>query len=112
IIYQEPWYAITLIPHDNLIGISENGYNNDELSIKWLVHFEQYFSRGQVGKYQLLLLHTFNSYWMNQSINHRDTLKVIASWVPLHSSHLLELLDIVVFQTYKHYYAEVVEAAT
>lgn len=42
-IYQEYWYTTTRLPDNFLICLSESDYNNDQLTIKWLVHF-QWFS--------------------------------------------------------------------
>ena len=38
-IHQEAWYTTTSIPDDYLLATSEKGYSNDDLSLKWLVHF-------------------------------------------------------------------------
>jgi len=33
-IHQEAWYTTTSVPDDYLLGASQSGYNNDELTIK------------------------------------------------------------------------------
>ena len=40
IIHQESWYTTTRIPDNFLVGTSATSYNNDECTMKWLVHFE------------------------------------------------------------------------
>ena len=40
VIHQESWYTTTKIPGDYLMATSETGYNNDDLIVKWLAHFE------------------------------------------------------------------------
>ena len=112
VIHQEAWYMATSIPDDYLIATSESGYNNDDLTIKWLTHFERFSSKRQVSTYRLLLLDGFGSHRTKQFIDHCDRFKIIVFCLPPHSSHLLQPLDVVVFQPYKHYHAEAVEAAT
>lgn len=112
IIHQEQWYTSTSVPNDYLIGTSETGYSNDELTIKWLVHFEMFSSKRQVGNTRLLLLDGFGSHCTKEFLDFCDAHKIIVFCLPPHTSHLLQPLDVVVFQPYKHYHSEAVEAAT
>lgn len=112
VIHQEPWYVATSIPDDYLIATSDTGYNNDDLTIKWLAHFERFSAKRQVGAHRLLLLDGFGSHCTKQFIDYCDRHKIIVFCLPPHSSHLLQPLDVVVFQPYKHYHAEAVEVAT
>jgi len=102
----------TSIPDNYLIATSESGYNNDDLTIKWLEHFERFSGERQVGAYRLLLLDGFGSHCTKQFIDYCDRYKIIVFCLPPHSSHLLQPLDVVVFQPYKHYHAEAIEATT
>ena len=112
VIHQESWYTTTRIPGDYLMATSESGYNNDESTIKWLAHFERFSAKRQEGVYQLLLLDGFGSHCTKQFLDFCDQYKIIIFCLPPHSSHLLQPLDVVVFQSYKHYHAEAVERAT
>ena len=112
IIHQESWYITTRIPDSYLVGTSETGYNNDELKMKWLVHFEHSSAARLAGSYRLLLLAGFGSHCTKQFLDFCDLYKIIVFCLPAHSSHLLQPLDVVVFQPYKHYHPEAVEAAT
>ena len=112
IIHQESWYTTTRIPDNYLVGTSETGYNNDELTMKWLVHFEHFSAARLAGSHRLLLLDGFGSHCTKEFLDLCDLHKIIVFCLPAHSSHLLQPLDVVVFQPYKHYHAEAVEAAT
>jgi len=112
IIHQESWYTMTRILDNYLVGTSETGYNNDELTMKWLLHFEHCSAARLAGSYRLLLLDGFGSHPTKQFLDFCDLHKIIVFCLPAHSSYLLQPLDVVVFQPYKHYHAEVVEAAT
>ena len=102
----------TSIPDDYLLATPEKGYSNDDVSLKWLVHFQRFSSKRQIGSYRLLLLEGFGSHCTKQFIHYCDRHKIVVFGLPPHSSHLLQPLDVVVFQLYKHYHAEAVEAAT
>ena len=113
IIHKESWYTTTTtVPDNYLIGNSETGYTNDELTMKWLAHFERFSSARLVGSHRLLLLDGYGSHCTKQFIDFCDAHKVVVFCLPPHTSHLLQPLDVVVFQPYKHYHAEAVEAAT
>ena len=50
------WYKETLIPHNWKLSVSENGWTNNVLSLKWLKHFNVHTKAHQVGAYRLLIL--------------------------------------------------------
>jgi hypothetical protein len=112
VIHQEQWYTTTSIPDEYLIGTSEKGYSNDELTMDWVRHFEKYSSQRQLGTYRLLLLDGFGSHCTKEFLDFCDVHRIVVFCLPPHTSHLLQPLDVVVFQPYKHYHAEAVETAT
>jgi len=112
IIHQEYWYTETDLPDDYLIGVSDTGYSNDYLTIAWLKHFEIFSARRQSGVYRLLLLDGYRSHCTREFIEYCDNHKIIPFCLPPYTSHLLQPLDVVVFQPYKHYHTEAIEAAT
>ena len=54
----------------------------------------------------------FGSHSTKKFIDYCDQYEIILFCLPLYSSHLLQPLDIVIFQSYKHYHSKAVEAAT
>ena len=80
--------------------------------MKWLAHFKHHSGQRKTGSYQLLLLDGFGSHSPKEFIDYCDLHKIISFCLPPHSSHLLQPLNVVVFQPYKHYHAEAVKAAT
>ncbi|PWW71861.1 DDE-domain-containing protein, partial [Tuber magnatum] len=109
---QKPWYTSTSIPDIYLIGLSETGYSNNMLSIKWIEHFESFLSLRQQGQYQLLLLDGFDSHCIKEFLGYCNLYKIVVFCLLPHISHLVQPLDVVVFQPYKYYYTEAVESAT
>jgi len=112
----ENWFTKTNLPGDVLqvLRVSETRYSNDVFGIKWLHHFDKYSAdrRTQFGAWQLLLLDRHNSHCTHEFIQFCDDRKIILFCLPPHSTHLLQPLDVVVFQPYKHYYAEAIDNAS
>lgn len=92
VIHQEAWYTTTSIPDNYLVATSETAYSNDELTIKWLAHFNRFSAECQSGIYRLLLLDGFGSHCTKQFIEYCDNNKIVVFCLPRHSSHLLQLL--------------------
>ena len=98
------WYTSTKIPDDTLIALSDTGYSNDDISLGWLAHFGRFTSRRKTGAYRLLLLDGYGSHCTKQFIDYCDRYNPFC--FPPHTTHLLQPLDVVVFQPYKHYHTE------
>ena len=93
-----------------LIGLSDTGYSNEVLGIHWLKHFDiQTFSCRQ-GAWRLLF-DGHVSHLGFEFISYCESVKIIPFCLPPHSTHLLQPLDITVFQPFKHYHSCAVEDA-
>lgn len=93
------------------MAVTENGYNDDIVARKWLRYFHLQ-TRHTVGEYRLLLLDGHGSHCTYEFIEYCDRHKIIPYCLPPHSTYLLQPLDIVVFQPYKHWHAQAVDEAT
>ena len=111
-LHMEDWYLKTSISDDSLLGVSETGYTNDILAMSWLEHFERFSSGRQEGAWRLLLLDGHKSHSTREFIEFCDEHKILPFFFPPHCTHLLQPLDVVVFQPYRHYHAEAVDQAT
>ena len=111
-LHLEDWYTNTNLDDDYLLAVSETGYSNDLLSLEWLQHFDKFSARRQIGVYRLLLLDGHGSHCTKEFIDYCDEKKIIPFCLPPHSTHLLQPLDVVVFQPLKHYHTEAIELAT
>ena len=80
--------------------------------MKWLGHFDLYSARRQIGTYRLLLMDGYGSHCTREFIEYCNNAKIIPFCLTPHTSHLLQPLDVVVFQPYKHHHSEAIEAAT
>jgi hypothetical protein len=105
------WYTHMHIPDDYFLDVSETGYSNDELALDWIQHFNQYSTRSQRGAWRLLIFNGFGSHLTKQFIYYCDTNNIIPFSLPSHTSHILQPLDVTVFQLFKHWHKRAVETA-
>jgi hypothetical protein len=56
------WYKEDSLPHDWVIGVSENGWTTNELGVQWLKHFDEHTKRRVVGAHRLLIIDGHESY--------------------------------------------------
>ena len=108
-ILQERRYTTTGIDDDTLLAVSATGYSNDILSLK---HFERFSANRQHGLYRLHLLDGYGSHCAKELLDFCDNHGIIPFFLPPHTTHILQPLDVVVFQLYKHYHAEAIDAGT
>ena len=103
--HQSQWYSA--IPKDYRISMSENGWTNDCLGFEWLQEiFEKYTASQTVGKYRLLILDGHSSHATADFDHFCTERRIIPLYMPPHSSHLLQPLDISCFGLLKHYYGQ------
>ena len=110
--HQARFYTETSIENKTLVALTDTGYTNDELSLKWLEHFDKMTNARRMGTYRLLLLDGHGSHTTKQFLQYCHDRKIICYRLLPHTTHLMQPLDVVVFQPYKHHHAEAVDEAT
>ncbi|CAG9953466.1 unnamed protein product [Clonostachys rosea f. rosea IK726] len=99
------WYdEIQGLDPDTRVAVVESGYSNDELALNWLQHFNEHSRKGQVGAKRLLLVDGHGSHHTAQFIEFCDNNGIIPFGMPSNLTHLLQPLDVCVFQPYKDYH--------
>ena len=73
--------------------------------------FDNYSRQYQSGAWRLLLFDRFGSHLTKQFIEYCDFCNIIPFSLPSHTSHLLQPLDVTVFQPFKHWHKRTVEIA-
>ena len=87
--------------------MSENGWTNDGLGFEWLQEiFEKYTFSQTAGRYRLLILDGHSSHATASFDHFCMERRIIPLYMPPHSSHLLQPLDISCFAPLKHYYGQ------
>ena len=109
--HMEQWF-LNDVPDNELFAVSKTGYTDDEHTLAWLTYFERHSSSRQAGVWRLLILDGYGSHCTFQFVTFCDAHKIIPLCFPAHATHLMQPLDVVVFQPYKHYHAKAVDNAT
>jgi hypothetical protein len=111
-VHQEHWYSKLDMEDDYLIGVSESGYTNDYLALEWLKHFNNLTKSRKPGAYRLLILNGHSSHTTKPFLSYCAQNKIKPFFLLPHTTHLVQPLDVVLFQPYKHYHAEAIDEAT
>ncbi|XP_044715229.1 DDE superfamily endonuclease domain-containing protein [Hirsutella rhossiliensis] len=107
--HMSQWYQVKELEGDTVIGTSPTGYSNDRHSLSWLKHFDHHSRKETVGSKRLLLMDGYSSHTTKEFIQYCDDHDIIPFGYPPHSTHLVQPLDVVVFQPYKHYHAKALD---
>ncbi|EDN06668.1 predicted protein [Histoplasma mississippiense (nom. inval.)] len=95
-VHLEDWYTHSNLPDNYTITASESDFTNDEIGFEWIKRFNKMTKKCQMGK---------------EFIQYCDLHKIILFRFPSHTSHILQPLDGVPFQQYKHYHTKAVNEA-
>jgi hypothetical protein len=81
---------------------SDSGFVNDKLTLKWLKHFDLYTANCTKGSYRLLIFDGYGSHITQDFIDYCWQHRIRPFQLPPHSTHLIQPLDVGVFQKFKH----------
>ncbi|EDN07049.1 predicted protein [Histoplasma mississippiense (nom. inval.)] len=110
-VHLEDWYTHSNLPDNYAITASESGFTNDEIGFEWIKRFNKMTKKRQMGSHRLLLMDNHGSHLTEEFIQYCDLHKIILFGFPSHTSHILQPLDGVPFQQYKHYHTKAVNEA-
>jgi hypothetical protein len=99
------------LPGNVLMAVSDTGYNNDDLSLAWLHHYDEHTKNRRQGFWRLLIFDGFGSHLLINFIQYCWDNHIIPLVLPPHTTHLMQPLDVVIFQPYKHYHSEALDRA-
>jgi hypothetical protein len=103
------WYEGSSLPADWAIATTPNGWTNNEMGLEWLKHFDQHTINRSVGTYRLLILDGHESHQSTEFRDYCKEKKIIPLYLPPHSSHLLQPLDLACFGPLKQAYGREIE---
>ena len=104
-IHMEAWYPQNLDGNE-LILLSETGYSNSQLAIRWLQHFVELTAPHDPGNPKVLLLDSHVSHTSPDFIIMATKYHIIVWAFPSHLTHVLQPLDVGIFQPYKHWHRQ------
>jgi len=108
--HMQSWYQD--LRDDVLVGVSDTGYTNDELSYEYILHFHRQLKKTQVGAHRILLCDGYGSYITREILEFCQKKLIHMFCLPPYTSHILQPLNVVLFQPYKHYHAKAVDYAS
>ena len=103
------WYEGEELEPKSCIAISPTGFTNDEVSLDWLKHFDLHSKGYQVGVKRLLIIDGHGSHHTIEFISYCYENNIIQLSLPPHLTHILQPLDVAVFQPLKGYYAKALD---
>jgi hypothetical protein len=109
-VIMEGWFDYT--EKGSFIGISESGYINDELAYRWIQQFHAATVKSKKGVYRLLLCDGYGSHITYEFIKFCEQNCIIIFFLIPHTSHILQPLDVAVFNVFKHWHSEAIADAT
>jgi hypothetical protein len=86
-LHQASWY--TGLRRDWVIGLSDNGWTNNALSLAWIQHFDRHTEARTTGVYRLLILDGHGSHLTLEFDQFYTDHKIITLCMPLYTSYLL-----------------------
>ncbi|KJZ73072.1 hypothetical protein HIM_07456 [Hirsutella minnesotensis 3608] len=108
-VHQSSWYR-TGIPKDWVIGLSENGWTNDEIGVRWLREvFDRHTRSRTVATYRLLLLDGHGSHLTPEFDDFCRKNQIVWLCPPPHSTHLTQACDVGCFSVLKTAYGRLVQ---
>ena len=104
-------YPAEQLHGDTLITFSDSGYSNDGRAMDWVRHFETFSSRRQQGLWRMLIFDGYDSHCTREFLTFCEEYRILPWCLPPHTSHLMQPLDVVLFQPFKHFHQQAVDAA-
>src|SRR6185312_11618363 len=108
-VHMAQWYAQPELNPDTAIRPTPSGYTNDQVGLEWLEHFDKHTRKKTVGRKRLLILDGHGSHHTREFITYCDAHSIVPFGLPPNLTHLLQPLDVVVFQPLKHYHAKALD---
>jgi hypothetical protein len=104
------WFR--LLEDDEQVAVTDTGYINGQIAYQWVQHFEKSTQPRMRGQYRILICDRYGSHMTYEFVKFCEDHNTLLAFLPPHSSHLLQPLDNGVFNVFKHWHSEAIEAAT
>jgi hypothetical protein len=87
-----------------VLSTSPSGYTNEQLSMKFIKHFHNQTYKKTKGRWRMLIFDGHGSHTSKEFLYYCWAHKIVPFQLPPHSTHLLQPLDIGLFQPLKHWH--------
>jgi len=102
--YNLAWFAD--LPSTWTFTLSDNGWTTNKIGIQWIEHFEKHTRARTVGSKRLLVLDNHGSHTTPEFRDFCEEHNIILLWMPPHSSHLLQPMDVGCFGPLKQAFSK------
>ncbi len=99
------------IDDDVIFTTSNTDYLNDWISLQWIKHFDHYSQHHQRDAWKLLVMNDYESHYTHEFLFYCENHKIISFDLFLHTTYLLQSLNVCVFQSLKHWHLKAVKKA-
>ncbi|KAF2174716.1 DDE-domain-containing protein, partial [Zopfia rhizophila CBS 207.26] len=96
--------AISTLGYVIPLFIIYKGKNHLSLNLTWLKHFNKCIKERSVSAYRLLIINSYKSHNSLAFTEYCKENKIITLYIPAHSSHILQPLDVGCFWPLKRAY--------
>ena len=103
------WYEDARLPADWRVNTSLNGWKTNETGADWIKHFHEFTKDRNKGAYRLPILDGHERHHSTKFELHCQENKSITLYMPAHSSHILQPLDVGCFSPLKKAYGRQIE---
>jgi hypothetical protein len=93
-------------PQTWMFAASSQGWTNDEIGLQWIQHFEYYTRMKTVSSKRLLILDNHGSHTTTEFTSFCMDHNIVLLWMPPHSSHMLQPLDVACFGPLKQAFSK------
>lgn len=106
-VHQSNWYRG--LPADWVITVSDNGWTTDQLGLEWIKHFNTHTESRTKGTHRLLILDGHSSHATPEFDQYCMANNIVTLYMPAHTSHLLQPLNVSCFSPLKRSYGQEVQ---
>jgi DDE superfamily endonuclease len=103
------WYQDGSLPQDCVISTSQNGWTTNEIGLEWAQHFKKHTKPRTISGFRLLILDGHESHHSLEFDSYYKERNIIPLYMPPHSSHMLQPLDVGCFGLLKKAYGWQIE---
>jgi transposase len=100
-IHMDSWYHSNL-QGTELVVLSDSGFSNSQLALRWLEHFIKHTESTSTSEMKALLLDSHISHTSDDFVITAAENNILIFTFPSHLTHILQPLDVGIFQPYKH----------
>lgn len=108
--HMESWYRERLSQGETII-LSESGFTNDEIAIRFLTHFIRHTGAGPNQPHILLLMDNHGSHLTPEFVLLATNNSIVPFTFPAHLTHCMQPCDVGMFQTLKHQHSKAINYA-